>query len=109
MKAKHITIKGVTKEGNKFRPSDWAERLYYALASYGPDKRMRFNPLVHIDVSDKYKSFIIDPQLEKDDPMTFDFLMDFANSNNLVITEEKPALAASFNASMASAPLLQAS
>ena len=30
-----ILIMGHTKEGKKFRPSDWAERLYYTVAEYG--------------------------------------------------------------------------
>ena len=41
-----ILIVGQTKEGKKFRPSDWAERLYYTVASYGKNGRVIFNPLV---------------------------------------------------------------
>ena len=29
-----ILIMGTTHEGEKFRPSDWAERLYYMVADY---------------------------------------------------------------------------
>ena len=105
MKNSKIVIQGVTREGNKFRPSDWAERLYYALASYGHDRRLKFNPRVHINMGNKFKSFVIDPALEQEDPMTFDFLIDFANSNNLVISSGDVTAAKNVNAS-ADQPLL---
>ena len=44
-----ILIMGHTKEGKKFRPSDWAERLYYTVAEYGRNGRIIFNPLVNIN------------------------------------------------------------
>lgn len=85
---KKILIRGITKEGNKFRPSDWAERLYYALASYDHNKRLVFNPLVNLKQGDKFKCFVINPKLEKAEPMTFDFLVDFAQTNNLEVTDQ---------------------
>ena len=109
MKNNNIVIQGETREGNKFRPSDWAERLYYALASYGHDRRLKFNPRVHINLGNKFKSFVIDPVLEQEDPMTFDFLIDFANSNNLVISRGNAAAAKNINASTAQPLLHQAS
>ena len=47
-----ILIVGQTKEGKKFRPSDWAERLYYTVASYGKNGRVIFNPLVKLNQED---------------------------------------------------------
>ena len=88
MAIKKILIKGVTRDGNKFRPSDWAERLYYALAQYGPDRRLVFNPLVNLKQGEKFKCFVIMPELQQKEPMTFDFLIDFAKSNNLEITDQ---------------------
>ena len=38
-----ILIIGQTKEGKKFRPSDWAERLYYTVADY-KKKSNNFQP-----------------------------------------------------------------
>lgn len=83
-----IFIRGVTKEGNKFRPSDWAERLYYALASYDHNRRMVFNPMVHLKQGEKFKCFVINPILEQLEPLTFGFLIDFATSNNLEVTDQ---------------------
>ena len=85
---KKIFIRGVTREGAKFRPSDWAERLYYALATYGPNRRLIFNPMVNLKQGDKFKYVVVDPLLEEVEPMTFDFLVDFAKSNNLEITDQ---------------------
>ena len=83
-----IIIKGITVEGNKFRPSDWAERLYYSLAAYGPNRRLKFNPLVNLKQGENYKCFVINPKLREKEPMTYDFLIDFAQSNDLVITDQ---------------------
>ncbi len=83
-----IFIRGVTREGNKFRPSDWAERLYYALATYDHNRRLVFNPMVNLKQGDKFKCVVINPRLEDAEPMTFDFLVDFARSNNLEVTDQ---------------------
>lgn len=88
MAIKKILIRGVTNEGKKFRPSDWAERLYYSLASYGPNRRLIFNPLVNLKQGEEFKCFVINPKLQDTEPMTFDFLIDFAKSNDLEITDQ---------------------
>ena len=78
-----ILIMGYTKEGKKFRPSDWAERLYYTVAEYGKNGRIIFNPLVYINLEDKSKCIVINATLQEKNPMIFDFLIDFAISNKL--------------------------
>jgi len=88
MASRQIIIRGVTTAGNKFRPSDWAERLYYALASYGPNRKVKFNPLTKIKLKDGIKCFVLDLGLQEEDPMTYDFLMEFARENELVVTDQ---------------------
>ena len=83
-----ILIMGYTKEGKKFRPSDWAERLYYTVAEYGKNGRIIFNPLVNINHEDKYKCIVINATLQEKNPMIFDFLIDFAISNELVTQDQ---------------------
>lgn len=78
-----ILIMGKTITGERFRPSDWAERLYYTVASYGKNGRVIFNPLVNLNQEDNSKSFVIDVELQNKDPMIYDFLIDFAISNEL--------------------------
>jgi hypothetical protein len=88
MTIKKIILTGLIKGGGKFRPSDWSERLYYALAKYGPTGRLTFNPLVNIRQGDKLKAFVIKTKLKDSDPMTYDFLIDFAKTNNLEVTDQ---------------------
>ena len=52
-----ILIIGKTITGERFRPSDWAERLYYTVASYGKNGRVIFNPLVNLKQEDNSISF----------------------------------------------------
>jgi hypothetical protein len=78
-----ILIMGQTKEGKKFRPSDWAERLYYTVAEYKKNGRITFNPLVNINNEDQSKYFVINTSLQEKSPMAYDFLIDFAISNEL--------------------------
>ena len=79
---------GQTKEGKKFRPSDWAERLYYTVASYGKNGRIVFNPLVNLNQEDNSKCFVINTTLRDKDPMIYDFLVDFAVSNELEMRDQ---------------------
>jgi hypothetical protein len=87
-----VIIKGLTLEGGKFRPSDWAERLCGAVASYGPGRRIIFHPNVKLASIEGVKSVVIDAELEESDEMLFEFLMDFAADNKLQVerTEQSP-------------------
>ena len=78
-----ILIMGKTKKGKKFRPSDWAERLYYTVADYKKNGRITFNPLVNINNEDQSKYFVINTSLQEKNPMVYDFLIDFAITNEL--------------------------
>jgi hypothetical protein len=78
-----VIIRGQTLDGGKFRPSDWAERLCGAVASYGPGRRIIFHPNVKLASIDGIKCVVIDAVLESSDEMLFEFLMDFAKDNNL--------------------------
>ena len=66
-----ILIMGTTYEGEKFRPSDWAERLYYMVADYGTNGRITFNPLVNINQEDSSKCFVINATLKNKNPKIF--------------------------------------
>ncbi|MBL4762364.1 MAG: DUF3579 domain-containing protein [Gammaproteobacteria bacterium] len=88
MAIKEILIKPITLDGKRFRPSDWADRLYYALATYDHQGKPVFNPLVCLKHENDLKCFAINPKLEEEEPMTYEFLMDFANSNELTITDQ---------------------
>ena len=87
-----ITIKGLTIDGNKFRPSDWAERLTASIATFGRGRRMIFHPSVHMATIDGVSCVVVDADLEQSDPMLFGFLMDFSTGNNLQITRNDNSL-----------------
>jgi hypothetical protein len=80
-----IIIRGTTADGRRFRPSDWAQRLYYAVASYGPYRQVTFNPMVKLKVSDGVSCVVVSKRLEQEDPMMFEFLLDFARDNELLV------------------------
>lgn len=83
--SKKVIIRGLTLDGGKFRPSDWAERLCGAVASYGPGRRIIFHPSVRLATLEGVKCVVIDADLEQKDEMLFDFLLDFAKDNHLQI------------------------
>lgn len=80
-----VIIKGITQDGGKFRPSDWAERLCGAVASYGPGRRIIFHPQVRLASLEGTKCVVIDAQLEENDNMLYEFLLDFAKDNQLKV------------------------
>ncbi len=82
-----IVIRGITKAGKKFRPSDWAERLAALLSSMGTDHRMRYSPLVQPLSRAGVRCVVIQRALEQEDPQLFRFLLDFARDNDLEVLD----------------------
>lgn len=83
-----VVIMGVTNGGRRFRPSDWAQRITTAVGSAGPDRRVRFHPRVRMATREGVNCVLVDKRLEEEDPMMFEFLMNFARSNDLQTSEE---------------------
>lgn len=78
-----IVIEGVTPEGNKFRPSDWAERMSGKLATFN-NRRIHYSPMLQPTVSkDGYKCVKLDPSLKESNPALYDSILDFARTNGL--------------------------
>lgn len=80
-----VIIRGLTQDGGKFRPSDWAERLCGAVATYGPGRRIIFHPNVRLASIGGVKCVVIDAALEQQDERLFEFLIEFADDNKLQI------------------------
>lgn len=80
-----LVIHGVTTDGNRFRPSDWAQRLLSVTATFGSDRRLRAHPQVSAGVADGTPQVVLKPCLEREAPELFAFLLDFARGNRLVI------------------------
>lgn len=78
-----IIIEGITRDGRKFRPSDWAERMCGALSTYGRDHRISYSPLLHPTTINGVSCIAVAPEMRENNPEMFSYLMDFANSNRL--------------------------
>jgi hypothetical protein len=80
-------IRGETRAGRKFRPSDWAERLCSLFADMGPDHRTHYSPHVIPVSRDGLPCVVVNKALQTEDPRAFKFLMDFARDNDLQVVE----------------------
>ncbi len=88
-----IFIQGITRDGRPFRPSDWAERLAGAMASFRPGglrgatAHIGYSPYCFPQVIDGVKCVIVSEALRDLEPMAWDFVMNFARDNDLRIVE----------------------
>jgi len=80
-----VIIRGLTLEGDRFRPSDWAQRLTNAVASVGAKNRIVYHPNVTLAVIDGVSAVLVDQSMALSDPRLYEFLMKFANSNDLQV------------------------
>jgi hypothetical protein len=96
-KPRAFSIRGVTKDGRTFRPSDWAERLASAMACFRPDNGaasaggigafIGYSPYCVPKVVDGVKCVIVNEALRGIEPMAWDFVMNFARDNELQLSE----------------------
>jgi hypothetical protein len=77
-----IILKGVTQTGQKFRPSDWAERLCGNLCTFR-NRRMYYSPLLRPAVIDGIKCVIVDRKLGEEHPAILEDVLHFAEHNHL--------------------------
>lgn len=84
-----VLIKGVTVDGRKFRPSDWAQRLAAGATvncDYcGITAHTRFNPYVKVVISEGVPCMWVSAALAEIDPPLRDFLLRFGEQNELVM------------------------
>ena len=76
-------IIGVTSDGRRFRPSDWAERLCGVLSAFGAEKKMTYSPYVNPGHSNSDKAVFVDGRLYDVEPMAYRFILNFAQDNGL--------------------------
>jgi hypothetical protein len=85
-KIESFIIIGLTRDGKTFRPSDWADRLCGIMSAFGQDNRMTYSPYVRPGCSlTGQKIVIVDARLNQANPIAYDFVVDFANDNNLQV------------------------
>jgi Protein of unknown function (DUF3579) len=89
--ASDVVIQGITENGRAFRPSDWAERLCGIMSSFGADEQLRYSSHVRPTTIDGVGCVVISGELASIEPRVYQFLMDFANDNDLnIIDPSKP-------------------
>lgn len=82
-------ILGITSEGRSFRPSDWAERLCGALASYDNRGRWVYSGYAQPVICQGRIGVRVEKVLQDVNPTAYQFIMAFAASNRLKIEPEK--------------------
>jgi uncharacterized protein DUF3579 len=88
-------IEGRTRDGRAFRPSDWAERLAGAMSSFRPEGAPRnagafigYSPYCVPRYLGGAKGVLVDERLREIEPMAWDFVMNFARDNELVVVAD---------------------
>ncbi len=85
--SKKIIIEGVTETGEKFRPSDWAERMSGQLSTFRK-RRIHYSPLLQPSTHDGNKCVILDQKLKQSNPALYNSILEFAKNNKLKICDE---------------------
>jgi len=93
-KPREFFIQGITREGQVFRPSDWAERLAGAMSCFRPEGQrggiasfIGYSPLCVPRLVNGVKCVIVNEGLRDVEPMAWDFVMNFARDNHLQVAE----------------------
>src|SRR5690606_12173898 len=86
-----MLIHGLTLDGHRFRPSDWAERLAGVMSQFRPagsyGGHNTYSPYVVPIVVDGIRCVVVDKRLRELEPLAWKFVCDFARDNNLKISE----------------------
>ncbi|MDF2940309.1 MAG: acetyltransferase [Gammaproteobacteria bacterium] len=83
-----IIIEGITDEGKKFHPTDWAERVSGSLSTFR-NRRIIYSPLLQPAVKNGNKCVIVDDELKNVHPEIYKEILDFAESNHLKIEKDQ--------------------
>ena len=90
--AKEIFIQGITRDGRKFRPSDWADRLCGVMSPFRPGgpqpgSHLTYSPWCVPTVVNGIKCVVVKSELRKAEGLAWDFLVSFARDNDLQVVE----------------------
>lgn len=80
-----VVIHSVREDGQRFRPSDWVDRISSSIASFGPDRRLRYASMVRPKVIDGERCLVIDSTLADINPVIYNYIMEFARTNRLKV------------------------
>ena len=88
-----VFIRGITRDGRTFRPSDWAERLAGVMAQFRPGGaggrggHISYSPWCVPTTLDGVKAVVVHRALQQHEAMAWDFVMGFARDNELQVIE----------------------
>ena len=77
----NLVIESVQTSGERFRPSDWIERLSASLASFGADHRLHYSSDVQPCVIEGQKCLLVRKGLMQTNPDAYAHIMHFAEQN----------------------------
>ncbi len=81
-----LIIEGLTTDGVKFRPSDWVDRLCGMLAVF-ENQKVSYSPFLRPMVYQEMNCVAIKKQLQEVSPDIFNFIMQFAADNKLLVVD----------------------
>ncbi len=89
---RQILIVGRTPDGRAFRPSDWAERLAGVMGQFRPGgsstgRHLGYSPWCSPGSHGDLKCVTAHKDLRDHEPMAWDFLVNFARDNRLVLLD----------------------
>ncbi len=84
-----FVIRSVRNDGSKFRPGDWIERISATLASFNTTPNKKAPKGAKPCVIDGEKCLVVESQLAKVNPAAYEFIMNFAYSNDLRIQQDR--------------------
>ncbi|MGB3290847.1 MAG: DUF3579 domain-containing protein [Burkholderiaceae bacterium] len=88
-----LVIHGLTLDGQRFRPSDWAERLAGVMSQFRPvgsvGGPMTYSPYVVPVLLDGVRCVVVDHRLRQLEPLAWKFVCDFAADNKLKTSEQE--------------------
>ena len=85
-------IESVRLDGERFRPSDWIERISATLATFGQDNRLRYDSEVQPCIIQGQKCLVVGKGLSQRNPQLLAYILKFAEDNRLRIQEDRRSL-----------------
>ena len=80
-----FVIQGVTKDGQVFRPGNWADRLSDMLSTPGKDGRIVYSSYLRPMLIQGVNCVVVRFSLEKADKHAFDLVKQFVVANHLTV------------------------
>ncbi|MDH5182885.1 MAG: DUF3579 domain-containing protein [Gammaproteobacteria bacterium] len=79
-------IQGVDEAGQRFRPSDWAERISGLMATF-EGGRLQYSAMLYPSIINGIKCVHLDDRLQSTAPDIHQQVMEFVSSNQLNVVE----------------------